>query len=137
MSNNDTMLKELVSSLPEFCGAATQSRCFTHVINLVAKSILSQFNGQKSNDSDNTTYPVEDDEHKVPGLDFEDKEESDLEDLESDEDIGGGACGGEDEGGEEEIDDGDIKVADWLDVDIQPVSCMIAKVSCPNVSAEC
>ncbi len=37
------MLAELGHSLPKFHRAATQSRCFAHVINLVVKSILRQF----------------------------------------------------------------------------------------------
>jgi len=39
-SNNDTMIAELENLLDEFPGAANQTRCFTHILNLVVKSIL-------------------------------------------------------------------------------------------------
>jgi nucleoside-diphosphate-sugar epimerase len=47
-SNNDTMISELGDLLDEFPGAANQTRCFTHVINLVVKSILRQFDVPKA-----------------------------------------------------------------------------------------
>jgi hypothetical protein len=42
-SNNDTMIDELVDLLPNFPGAANRSRCFLHVVNLIAKTLLKQF----------------------------------------------------------------------------------------------
>lgn len=49
-SNNDTMITELAHLLDEFPGAANRSRCFTHILNLAAKTILRQFDspGNKS-----------------------------------------------------------------------------------------
>jgi hypothetical protein len=41
--NNDTMIDELVDLLPNFPGAANRCRCFLHVVNLVAKTLLKQF----------------------------------------------------------------------------------------------
>lgn len=43
----DTMIEVLEELLPEFPGAANQTRCFTHILNLVAKSILHQFDTKK------------------------------------------------------------------------------------------
>ena len=37
------MIEELANLLDNFPGAANQTRCFTHILNLVVKSILSQF----------------------------------------------------------------------------------------------
>jgi len=37
------MITELTSLLPEFPGAVNRSRCFTHILNLAAKSIIRQF----------------------------------------------------------------------------------------------
>ncbi len=37
------MFEELVNLLNDFPGAANQTRCFTHVLNLVVKSIIKQF----------------------------------------------------------------------------------------------
>jgi hypothetical protein len=42
-SNNDTMITELASLLDDFPGPANQTRCFAHVLNLVVKSIIRQF----------------------------------------------------------------------------------------------
>jgi hypothetical protein len=42
-SNNDSMIDELVDLLPNFPGAANRCRCFLHIVNLVAKTLLKQF----------------------------------------------------------------------------------------------
>jgi hypothetical protein len=42
-SNNDTMIAELADLIDEFPGPANQTRCFAHIINLVVKSIMHQF----------------------------------------------------------------------------------------------
>ncbi|KAI0752331.1 hypothetical protein C8Q80DRAFT_1064774, partial [Daedaleopsis nitida] len=43
-SNNDTMVDKLADLLPEFGGQQGQVRCFLHILNLLAKSLLCQFN---------------------------------------------------------------------------------------------
>lgn len=42
-ANNDVMIAELSQLVPMFAGAASQTRCFLHVVNLIAKSVLRQF----------------------------------------------------------------------------------------------
>ena len=42
------MIEELEHLLDDFPGAANQMRCFAHIINLVVKSILQQFDVPKS-----------------------------------------------------------------------------------------
>jgi hypothetical protein len=42
------MIIELLKRLDEFPGASNRSRCFTHILNLAAKSIIRQFNLPKS-----------------------------------------------------------------------------------------
>jgi hypothetical protein len=37
------MIDELASELVEFPGAANRTRCFTHILNLVVKSVMRQF----------------------------------------------------------------------------------------------
>ena len=50
------MIAELANLIDDFPGPANQTRCFTHVLNLVVKSILHQFDlhnsksGEKSDD---------------------------------------------------------------------------------------
>jgi hypothetical protein len=47
-SNNDTMVMELANLIEDFPGPANQTRCFAHVLNLVVKSIMRQFDLPKS-----------------------------------------------------------------------------------------
>jgi hypothetical protein len=42
------MIVELLALLQDFPGASNQSRCFTHILNLAAKSIIKQFDLPKS-----------------------------------------------------------------------------------------
>ena len=48
MAPNDTMIDELAKLLEEFPGAANRTRCFTHILNLVTKSVMKQFNLPKA-----------------------------------------------------------------------------------------
>lgn len=48
MSNNDAMVKHIANLIPNFPGPANQTCCFTYILNLVAKSILCQFNVVKA-----------------------------------------------------------------------------------------
>ena len=45
---NDTMIDELAELLEEFPGVANRTRCFTHILNLVAKSVMKQFDLPKA-----------------------------------------------------------------------------------------
>jgi hypothetical protein len=47
-ANNDTMIKHLSTLVDDFPGAPNQTRCFSHILNLVAKSILRQFDVAKN-----------------------------------------------------------------------------------------
>lgn len=41
------MVSELEKMLPEFPGEAARTRCFAHIVNLVAKSVIKQFDAPK------------------------------------------------------------------------------------------
>ena len=43
------MIEHLATLIETFPGAANQTRCFAHVLNLVAKSVLRQFEAPKAN----------------------------------------------------------------------------------------
>ena len=45
--NNDVMIQELETLTPEFAGFASHTQCFLHIVNLVAKSMLRQFDAKK------------------------------------------------------------------------------------------
>jgi hypothetical protein len=47
-SNNDKMFEVLEVLMDDFPGAANQTRCFLHILNLVVKSIIQQFDLPKS-----------------------------------------------------------------------------------------
>ncbi len=127
-SNNDTMLKELMVLIPSFRGAASQTRCFAHVVNLVVKSIMGQFGGRKDK-PETTTYLEDTNDELLPDSDLEDEVMEDIGD-------GGESDMTEVGGVEEEVtmgaewekigkDGGD----EWLDDDVRPVSGMLTKVS--------
>ncbi|KAG2070279.1 hypothetical protein BDR04DRAFT_951156, partial [Suillus decipiens] len=42
-SKNDTMICALSSKVPEFGGTATHTRCFLYTVNIVAKSLIQEF----------------------------------------------------------------------------------------------
>jgi len=42
-SNNDEMIRHLGQLIGEFKGRESQTRCFAHILNLIAKSIIRQF----------------------------------------------------------------------------------------------
>ncbi|KAF9220503.1 hypothetical protein BS17DRAFT_639536, partial [Gyrodon lividus] len=51
-SNNDVMIERLAEHVPKFMGAASQTHCFLHVVNLVAKMLVLQFNTKKALEDD-------------------------------------------------------------------------------------
>jgi hypothetical protein len=73
------MIDHLSSLVDNFPGAANQIRCFNHILNLVAKSILRQFDAPKKDRSGRTS---KDDENLLAGLAQELDNETDNEDEE-------------------------------------------------------
>jgi hypothetical protein len=48
-SSNDAMVEELEFLIHDFPGATNRARCLTHILNLVVKSIMQQFDEPKGN----------------------------------------------------------------------------------------
>lgn len=46
-SNNNVMVDKLATLVPEFAGEASHTRCFLHTVNLVAKSLIREFDVSK------------------------------------------------------------------------------------------
>ncbi|KAG1807537.1 hypothetical protein EV424DRAFT_1306685, partial [Suillus variegatus] len=42
-SNNNVMVDKLATLVPEFAGEASHTQCFLHTVNLVAKSLIREF----------------------------------------------------------------------------------------------
>jgi hypothetical protein len=71
---NDMIITELANLLANFPGQANQTRCFLHIINLVAKSIIWQFDVIKGK-ADKALNEAEEVLHALAdGLDLEDLE---------------------------------------------------------------
>ena len=69
------MIDHLATLVDTFPGAANQTRCFTHILNLVAKSVLRQFEAPKAKGGD-----VLNDAAKELAAIFDELEESDDDD---------------------------------------------------------
>jgi hypothetical protein len=49
------MIEKIAGILTEFPGKANQTRCFLHIVNLVAKGVLRQFEPAKTKGNDTLT----------------------------------------------------------------------------------
>ena len=70
-SSNNTMIFELSDLLKTFDGDPSRIRCFLHILNLIAKSLLRQFDVPKAQ-ADEALNEAEQELHKLAeGLDLE------------------------------------------------------------------
>jgi hypothetical protein len=136
-SNNDKMVEHLATVIEHFPGTANQTRCFAHILNLVAKSVLRQFdvtkkmagNGERM-DFDNDAAAAlaglaQELEDSVPALADDVAEELPdeiVDDEISDDDDNDDGLGDERNGMSE------AEVAD-LDASLVPIRLMLTKVS--------
>jgi hypothetical protein len=98
-SNNDTMIEELTDLVDNFPGPANQTRCFTHILNLVVKSILRQFDLPKQKPE--SGHSLDDGSKELSSL---------AENLEVEEDLSG-----EGEGGITTEEPEDDNLDGWID----------------------
>ncbi|KAJ3574247.1 hypothetical protein NP233_g1903 [Leucocoprinus birnbaumii] len=104
-SANKTMTDKLVRHLPGFRGEKSRVRCFLHIINLVAKVILRQFECRKSS-LGSSTEAVED---------------------EGDEEVEEEGDGAEDEIKEKDVD-GLAELSEASEEDVEPVRQVLTKL---------
>jgi hypothetical protein len=120
------MIEELAIQLNDFPGSVSRVRCFAHILNLVVKSIMRQFNvpDKKGDVTDNATREL----HKLAG-DIEHKEV--LSQSGVGQQDGDGDVGSRDnvEGWVDERDEMDPDELTALDNAVQPVRFLLAKVS--------
>ena len=121
-TNNDAMVDELVERLPAFPGATNRVRCFAHVVNLIAKSLIRQFDV----DADKEAAAQGADERELAEL----TEDFEAEEAETQkEDVAGG-------GGEQDDPDDEYNAMKELSAEeraefeagIRPVKLVLAKV---------
>ena len=97
-SANDVMIENLAKIILDFPGEANRAQCLAHIVNLVVKIILRQFDmskkkGKKDRPNNSNGDNIEDDEPEmteedidelIRGLDKEEKEMDDGDDEEGD-----------------------------------------------------
>jgi hypothetical protein len=71
------MIEELADLLDDFPGPANQTRCFTHVLNLVVKSIIRQFDSPKSKTDKNLNEATNELFSLAGNIEFDEDEEED------------------------------------------------------------
>ena len=118
---NDAMIDALADLVIAFPGAANQTRCFTHILNLVVKVILCQFDVPKSKKGEVLDVASQ------ALVDFAgdiEMEEAVMDERENDDD--------DDDGEEGWVDPCDKMLQDKqddLDLSMQPVRLVLVKVS--------
>src|SRR5258705_11911270 len=119
-TNNDTMIEELADLLDDFPGPANQTRCFTHILNLVVKSIIQQFDSPKSKNDKN----LNDAANEMLSL----ADNIEIDELEREE----GEEEGEDDNVEGWIDERTLmtqEAVEELDKSVEPLRLLLTKVS--------
>lgn len=132
-SANDAMITHLAELLPGFPGQANRTRCFAHILNLVAKCIMRQFDAPKkaktkriSNEEDlddltwDSTNDLETDE-----LESDSDDEDNEEDLQLEEEIAGEDDDVANEDGRDEMTMAEIE---QLEESVKPVRRVLTKV---------
>jgi len=125
------MIEHLATLVDAFPGAANQTRCFAHILNLVAKSVLRQFEAPKGKQGD-----VIDDAAKQLAAVFDDlADEDENEEATNDDHDTGGDVDNSDEH-EDDDDDGLVDERDGmseeelasLEDDVKPIQVVLTKV---------
>ena len=118
------MVEELADLLDDFPGAANRTRCFTHILNLVAKSIIKQFDVLKTRANEVLNDAAK--ELAVLAVDLDIEEQITCENLSDDDDKDGddNLNGWTDV--REELSDEERVV---LDKSLQPVHLVLVKAS--------
>lgn len=119
-SSNDVMIDRLAELIVVFPGAANRTRCFTHILNLVVKVILRQFDVPKSGARNDASSKA-----LLELAEDIEAEEAAMDERADDDD--------DDEGVDEWVDDPRIGMSqedeDELELTLQPVRLVLVKVS--------
>jgi hypothetical protein len=122
------MIDELADLLDDFPGEANRTRCFAHILNIVAKSIIKQFDVPKAQANEVLDDAAKELEALAIDLDIEER-------------ISCEGQSGEGEGNDDEIEDDSLdgwadvrgELSDEerkaLDVSLQPVRLVLVKAS--------
>jgi hypothetical protein len=113
------MIDELADLLANFPGKANQTRCFLHIINLVAKSVIRQFDVAKGKADDALDKAEQELRTLAEGIDLEDLEVQ--REQEGDDDNV--------EGWVNERNAFSVADREELDVSVRPVKLVLVKVN--------
>jgi hypothetical protein len=122
-SNNDTMIDELSKLLRDFPGEANRTRCFLHIVNLVAKQLLKQFDVPRKGADSALNEAEQQLLELAAGID--------IEELVTAAELGAGAGseGNDDiDGWVDEMEELDSDEREELEKSIQPVRLVLVKV---------
>jgi hypothetical protein len=123
-SNNDIMIDALSDLLTVFPGASNQTQCFDHIVNLIAKSIIRQFDINQSNQSASFDKALQELIRLADILDLKE-----LETRERERCVGDDADDDNADGWVDEHKKMSETEQDKLEKDIQPVRQVLMKVS--------
>jgi hypothetical protein len=123
------MITELADLLDDFPGEANRTRCFTHILNLVAKSIIKQFDVPKARADEVLDDAAKELAALAVDLELEERlsREEQLFEGVGDED---GDDDGDDDGWTDVCDELSDNKRDALDKTLQPVRLVLVKASC-------
>jgi hypothetical protein len=117
------MIKELAKLLDLFPGPENQTRCFTHILNLMAKSVIRQFDVPKAEQNQALDDSLLELQALAADIDVEEKATRNGVEIESDDNEDDNMDGWIDE--RERMSPEDVEK---LDESVQPVRFMLVKV---------
>jgi hypothetical protein len=119
------MIDELIALLAEFPGPANQTRCFAHIINLIAKSVIRQFDVPKATEGKTIDEAIAELRALAGDIDIEEMLMRAANSNEDDNDDDNDSV----EGWVDECQEmSKVEVVE-LKADVQPVRMMLVKVS--------
>jgi Ran GTPase-activating protein (RanGAP) involved in mRNA processing and transport len=125
-SNNDKMIERLAELIDNFPGTANQTRCFTHILNLVAKSVLRQFEAPKAKGIDSINDAMK--ELVAVSDELEDEGDDVAVDEEGEEDGDDEGDDDDDDGLQEEREGMSQEQLAELEASVQPIRLVLTKV---------
>jgi hypothetical protein len=131
-SNNDMMVEELVYLVAAFDREASRTRCFAHIINLIAKSVIKQFDLPKGKAGAGEALNDAVEELIALAREIEDEEQVTLDSANEEDNI-------EDDNVEDWVDEWETMSEEeiqQLNNDVQPVRWVLVKVSRLTPSSE-
>ena len=127
----DTLSEYLAQKVPSYL-TVNRTRCFLHILNLIAKLLLHQFDVTPRKETDGIDDDLSPEEEELldlaKGLDKEELTMELQDDANEDDD---------DDGWVDELDELSKEECDALKVHICPVSCVLVKVRLPRLYIPC